>query len=134
MEMAPRRCADAGGQRGELRERVEREVDLCRRPAEPVALHLVDELGRQLARVEQREERPAGIDARQHEVGVDFVAVGEHDADGALIFRRGSARPAPRSALRRRPDGPLPRSHSRWRRFLQSADPHDRNTPSSSPM
>ena len=74
-------------QAGEVRQAVEREVHLARRAAELVAAHALQEVGWQILRVEPALEREPRIDARDHRVGVELVAVLEHDAGGPAVLR-----------------------------------------------
>src|SRR3954470_6261690 len=61
---------------GKVRQRIQREVHLPRRSAVLVPANLLHEVGRQLARaVHQAQERQVGIDARQHHVRGQLVAV-----------------------------------------------------------
>ena len=57
---------------------------------EPRNLNRVDvcqKVGGQVSVVEQPEKRQTRIDGRQHEVGVHFFAVSEHDARGSPVSR-----------------------------------------------
>ena len=91
IEIAPRRCGPGPGHAGEVRQRIEREVDLARRAAELVAAHALDEIGRQLALVHEFQERQVRIDARHDDVRRDLVAVLQDHAGGAAVLGEDAA-------------------------------------------
>ena len=59
---------------------VEGEVDLGRGALEAEALDRLDEVGRQLARIDELEERPARIERRDDDGGMELGSVVERDA------------------------------------------------------
>ena len=63
-----------------LRQPVEREVDLGRGALEAEALDRLDEVGRQLARVDELEERPPRVERGDDDRRVELRPVGERDA------------------------------------------------------
>ena len=63
-EIAPRRCSPTPGRHDEVGQPVDGEVDLARRAAELEPADLGLELGVERARLDEREERPVGVDRR----------------------------------------------------------------------
>jgi hypothetical protein len=80
IEIAPRRCVPGPWQAREVRERIERQVHFRRRSAESIVMDVLDELVRQLARLDETKKRQSRVDARGDDAGVDLVAVCQHDA------------------------------------------------------
>ena len=72
----------------EIRQAVERHVDLAGRSAELVALHAFHEFVGQMAGLDHLGKREPRIDAGGNDVGINLVAVREHDADGASVLDR----------------------------------------------
>src|SRR5262245_54354709 len=68
----------------EVRQRVQRQIHLRRRSAKPVALNILDEVVRQLARLDEPEKGQARIDAGRDDPPADLVAVFQHDAVGLI--------------------------------------------------
>ena len=66
---------------------VEREVDLGRGALEAEPPDLLDEVGRQLARVDQLDERSSRVERRDDDRRVVLGAVGERDAGRAAVAR-----------------------------------------------
>ena len=69
------------------RHTVEREVDLGRGALEPEALDRVDEVGRQLARLDELEEGPPRIERRDDDRRVELGAVGQRHAGRPAVGR-----------------------------------------------
>ena len=72
---------DGVGQRREDRQPVEGEVDLGRDAAELHPAHVVDQVERQLARLDELEEGTPRVERRDHDRRPELGAVLEHDAD-----------------------------------------------------
>ena len=68
------------------RDAVEREVDLRRRALEPEPADRLDEVGRELARIDELEERPPRIERGDDDRRVVLGAVGERDAGRAAVL------------------------------------------------
>src|SRR5262245_2149518 len=68
------------GQAGEVRQSVERKIDLRGGPSESIVMNVLDELVRELARFDEAQKRQARIDARCDDTRADFVTVVEDDA------------------------------------------------------
>ena len=76
------------------RQPVEREVDLRGRALEPEALDVLDEVVRQLARVDELEERAPRVERADDGVGVVLRAVRERDAGRPAVLGDDRSRPA----------------------------------------
>ena len=86
MDTAPRRCAPGPGTAGEVRQRVERQVDLARRSAKLVAPDVGHELVGQVLGADHAHERQVRVDARRDDLARQVVAVVEHDADRGRVL------------------------------------------------
>ncbi len=70
----------------EIGQGVERHVHFAGGTAELIAINFFEKFCGQVALVDKLSERQPRIDARGNDVGVDFVAVGEHHAFGLAVF------------------------------------------------
>ena len=86
MDTAPRRCAPGPGRQVKSGKRVEREVDLARRPAELVAPDVGDELVGQVLGADHVQEGEVRVDARRDDLARQVVAILEHDADRGPVL------------------------------------------------
>ena len=93
MFVNPRKWSVATGERRVHRQPVEGEVDLGRRALEPEPPDRVDEVRRQLARIDELEERPPRVECRDDDRRIELRAVLERDAaDPAVICPHGHDR------------------------------------------
>ena len=81
----PAEVVDLLAQRRERRDVIEREVDLRARALEAEALDVLDQVVRQLARLDELEERAAWVERRDDGVGVELRAVLEGDPGGPTV-------------------------------------------------
>ncbi len=70
----------------EVRQGVEREVDLARRPTELVAPDVGDELVGQVLATDHVQKREVRVDARRDDLARQIVAILEHDADRGPVL------------------------------------------------
>ena len=122
------------GQRPELGQGVEREVDLARRAPELVALDVLDELPRQLLLADELHEGQPRVDARGHDAGADLLARLEHDTRGLAARDQDLGDRGLRADLDTELHGPRPAQALEMAPVPPRAKPHARNAPSMSPM
>ena len=87
MLVKPRYWSVRSPSAGYLGGAVEREVDLGRRALEAEPLDRLDQVGRQLARLDELEERPARVERADDDRRVELGPVGQGDAGRLAVLR-----------------------------------------------